>query len=192
MFPHHKAGRQAHQATDQVQNHLDEEEQFESASDAGTVRHIPVHEGPAEGLRGGQSALAGVEGGSAGKLCELGIVVSGERHGQHADRQAKGTQDKVRELQESRRKASQLQRVLDDYRQSQYRRLLLSWEAPPLSSESWCPRRDSDSLWAESEPSWKSDGLFICRTDGGCFHESSQQFELDLGMFVCGCSRQLR
>lgn len=118
VFPHHKAGQQAHQATDQVQNHLDEQEQFESASDAGTVGHIPVHKGPAEGLGGGQFALAGVERGSAGKLCELGIVVSSERHGQHTDCQAKGTQHKVQELQESRRKAFQLQRMLDDYRQS--------------------------------------------------------------------------
>lgn len=71
VFPHHKAGQQAHKATDQVKNHLDEQEQLESASDAGTVSHIPVHKGPAEWLRGGQFALAGVERGCAGKLCEL-------------------------------------------------------------------------------------------------------------------------
>lgn len=71
MFPHHKARQQAHKATEQVKNHLDEQEQFESACDAGAVRHILVHKGPAEGLLGGHLAVTGVESRSAGKPGKL-------------------------------------------------------------------------------------------------------------------------
>lgn len=118
MFPHHKARQQTHKAADQVKNHLDEQEEFESASDAGTICHISVHKGPAEWLHGGQLAVAGIEGRSAGELCELWVVMGSKGHSQHADRQAHGTQQEVQQLQESRRKTFPVTGPLDDSWQS--------------------------------------------------------------------------
>lgn len=98
VFPHHKAGHQAHKATDQVQNHLDEQEHLEGARDAGTVSHIPVHEGPAQRLRGRQLALAGVGGVLTGQVREQRVVVGGEGHGQHAHHQPQGAQHEVQQF----------------------------------------------------------------------------------------------
>lgn len=98
MFPHHKAGQQAHQAADQVEDHLDEQKQFESASDAGTVSHIPVNKGPAERLRGGQFALAGVRCGLTGQLRQLREVVGSKGHSQHTHHQAQGAQHEVQQF----------------------------------------------------------------------------------------------
>lgn len=79
-----------------------------------TSRYTKVLRGSEEAVCTGRSQNAVPQVNCARKL---GIVVADAR-GQHTDCQAKGLSTKYRKLQESRRKAFQLQRMLDDYRQS--------------------------------------------------------------------------
>lgn len=147
VFPHHKAGQQAYQATDQVQNHLD---------GVGTVwkcqwcwysqshpRYTKVL------LRGSEEAVGTGRSQTRlrrGKLCELGIVVSGDP--------TASTQTVRPRALSTKYKSCKSRRRLSSYRECWW--LLPKLQKTSLlealiSSETWCLRRDNGSLWTISE-----------------------------------------
>lgn len=100
VLPHHEARQEAHQGCHQVESHLQKEVQAEHAGQAAAVGRVLVHEGPAEGVCSVQFALAGLQDGVAGELCQLQVMVCSKSHCQNTSNQSQGTQEKIQQLKE--------------------------------------------------------------------------------------------
>lgn len=99
VLPHDEGPDGTDQSLGQVEHDLDQEVQSEGPSYRLAVSHPLVGEGASYGVLLVECANAVLSGGPTAEATGLWVVVSGERHHQHWNDQADGTQDKVQNLQ---------------------------------------------------------------------------------------------